>query len=529
MSKWKRKKVRDIVLYSHTGANEKKLSSEYFSSYSGIRWVQGKDIVDCEIKETEKYLTLEGARLVKLAPKDSIVLSISGVVGKIAIASSDVGIAEDVSFLYFNKEILPSFVYYFFLFYRPWLESETKKYIIPYLSQEYLLNVYIFYPSIEEQLYIVQILDKVKRSAVSQSNINQLSTKLLFASLEKLLKKSISNCEFQKFSDFIEDITTNNNYHGVRSNLPDTYLLNIKEEHSWIISDTCNNSLKYNEEEHEEKYSLLTGDVLCRKNSRDDNRYFCLIGKGVGRAILGEGYYKIRFCKNNLCPEFLLTWLYYKIEYENWNPYENADLLNLQLIENLEIPIISLDNQKKFLKIFYKYHKLKNKLNQAELWAKDLYTLLQAYAFTAKLSIPYRELHNIGHPDYKELTYYYNKKSEQIYNLNRHDESTDWIQVFGLEKSLFINCLSDFQREILYTYYYANTPLPVHVAFKEVREKYLEKFSSYSILDAHAAIKILVGFGLVAQLIPEKLYYNEDKFLVIHKYKFIQNHRGIEA
>lgn len=86
------------------------------------------DLRGGELKETELYLTWEGAEQVKgRVPKGALLLSVSGTIGKTAIAGREVKVNQAVQAMVFDEsELLSEYVYYYFQFFRPWLEERAE-------------------------------------------------------------------------------------------------------------------------------------------------------------------------------------------------------------------------------------------------------------------------------------------------------------------------------------------------------------------------------------------------------------------
>ena len=90
MKNWQRSLLKDVVRTWIKGATPKRSKEDYFSESAGIPWVRVSDMNQVVITETSQYLTAEGAREVgRLIPKNAVLLSVSGTIGKTAMAGTD--------------------------------------------------------------------------------------------------------------------------------------------------------------------------------------------------------------------------------------------------------------------------------------------------------------------------------------------------------------------------------------------------------------------------------------------------------
>ena len=151
----------------------------------GIPFVRAGDLRGGELKETELYLTWEGAEQVKgRVPKGALLLSVSGTIGKTAISGREVKVNQAVQAMVFDEsELLSEYVYYYFQFFRPWLEERANTVTIPNLTKTKLEQTSILFPCLEEQRYIVGIMKHGEQLLEKQGEIREVLEKILYQAL----------------------------------------------------------------------------------------------------------------------------------------------------------------------------------------------------------------------------------------------------------------------------------------------------------------------------------------------------------
>lgn len=102
----------------------------------GFPGVRVSDLKGGILTETELYLTPEGAGQIKgQVPKGAVLLSVSGTIGKAAIAGKDLKVNQAVQAMVFDETmVLAEYAYYYFQYYRGWLETKANTVTIPNLT-----------------------------------------------------------------------------------------------------------------------------------------------------------------------------------------------------------------------------------------------------------------------------------------------------------------------------------------------------------------------------------------------------------
>lgn len=169
---WKYKKLGDVC---KTGAGGTPLKShkEYYRDGS-IPWIRSgevnnRDIRDSEIKITELGLSNSSA---KLFPPRTVVIAMYGATaGEVGILNIESSTNQAVCGIYPNPNFVPEFLYYFFLKFKDELIAQAVGNAQPNISQAKIKNTLIPVISVQEQEYIVAVLDQVFE-AIDQAKAN---------------------------------------------------------------------------------------------------------------------------------------------------------------------------------------------------------------------------------------------------------------------------------------------------------------------------------------------------------------------
>jgi len=172
---WNSLPLADVVHKWYGGSTPSRLKREYYSNKKGIPWVRVGDIKGKEIFETEEYLTEDGAAIFRnLIPEGAVLLSTSGTIGKVAIAGTSMAMNQAVQAIVFDEAlVLPEYAYFYFRFFAPWLLEMSNAVTIPNLTRSRLKDVYIPFPIIDEQRYIVKQLNIAENIIIKQHEISE--------------------------------------------------------------------------------------------------------------------------------------------------------------------------------------------------------------------------------------------------------------------------------------------------------------------------------------------------------------------
>jgi len=340
---------------------------DYFGG--GIPWVRLSDMKSRYISQTKETLTEEGLRnsSARMLPKNSIILSTRATIGEVAIAKTNVCTNQGFKSIICNEEkIIPEFLYYFLKSNKQILQSKSKSTTYAEINKTNLESIEIIIPSLKIQKKIVQKLEFVlsqieeKRKAIQElqegkrKNLQSLSHKVIGTIISNLMKLSSppNSWRIQKLEDVCQNIQPGfaqgekNVKEGVihlrMNNISTNFELNFDLLRT---VDATKEQLK--------KYTLEQGDIIF--NNTNSSK---LVGKSVifdsSRVCLYSNHLtRLRVKRDIILPHWLLFYLrarWLNGDFERMcNKWINQAAVNQHKIISLEIPVPSLESQKKIV------------------------------------------------------------------------------------------------------------------------------------------------------------------------------------
>jgi type I restriction enzyme S subunit len=153
MSSWGTKKLGELVAEVKTGSTPPTSRPEFFNG--SILWFTPADIgASRELTSASRHISLEAitAGKTKLFPKNSLLVTCIGQIGRIGIIRKEAASNQQITSLTFNGEIDIDYAYYWFLANRMRLEEQANQAVVPILNNERLLEIELSYPKqISEQ------------------------------------------------------------------------------------------------------------------------------------------------------------------------------------------------------------------------------------------------------------------------------------------------------------------------------------------------------------------------------------------
>ena len=167
MENWKQKPLSQVVSRWIRGTTLNRSRADYYTKTPGpesLPWARVGDMKEGLLCETENYLTKEGVDQLPwlIVPEGAVLLSVSGTIGKSAIAGCDLVVNKAIQAMIFDEgQILPEYACFYLEFYRPWLIERANAETIPNLTKEQLSGIPVVFPCFKEQKVIV---DRLKRA-----------------------------------------------------------------------------------------------------------------------------------------------------------------------------------------------------------------------------------------------------------------------------------------------------------------------------------------------------------------------------
>lgn len=199
LENWKQRPLSQVVSRWIRGTTLNRSKTDYYTKTpqpESLPWARVGDIKEEYISQTENYLTKEGADQIPwlVVPKGAVLLSVSGTIGKAAIAGCDMTVNQAIQAMVFDEEqILPEYACFYLEFYRPWLIERANAVTIPNLTKEQLSGIPVVFPCLKEQKVIVDRLKRarqlVKYGHSSEAALNRILENALLKQVQAALKE----------------------------------------------------------------------------------------------------------------------------------------------------------------------------------------------------------------------------------------------------------------------------------------------------------------------------------------------------
>jgi type I restriction enzyme S subunit len=197
---WEIKRLKDIVIKAKMGGTPRRNISEYWNG--NIPFVKIEDITMSGkyLYNTEEFITEKGLENSSawIVPKDSLLLAIYGSLGSIGINKIDVATNQAIVGIIPNNDILDiGFLYYYYLYFKPYWYKFIKKSTQPNLTLGIILDSLVPIPPLEEQKKIGEILSIIDGAIQKTDEIIDKTESLKKGLMQELFTKGIGHKEFK--------------------------------------------------------------------------------------------------------------------------------------------------------------------------------------------------------------------------------------------------------------------------------------------------------------------------------------------
>ena len=206
---WQTKKLSDVC---NTGAGGTPLKShkDYYEN-GNIPWLRSGEVCQKEIIKSELLITEKGLKnsSAKIFPKDTVLIAMYGATaGQVGILRFEATTNQAICGVLPNKNILPEFIYFFFLLEKENLIKQATGNAQPNISQIKIKNTQIPILTLPEQRRIVKILYEVfEETARAKENAekNIQNAKELFESyLQSVFANPKKDWEEKKLGQILD-------------------------------------------------------------------------------------------------------------------------------------------------------------------------------------------------------------------------------------------------------------------------------------------------------------------------------------
>ena len=307
MARYKIGEICKIV----SGSTPKTGIAEYWDGDE--KWITPAEITDetYVIEDSVRKLSKLGVEKTGLSsfPKGTVILSSRAPIGKVAIAGCEMYCNQGFKNLICSEKINNRYLYWFLKRNTAYLNSLGRGATFKEISKQIIASVEIDVPEIEQQLVIVEDLEKI--STIIQMRKQQLQKldeliKARFAELfENTEKYELRNLE--DIADIVSGITKGRKTKCVElRNVPYMAVSNVKDGYiDWTNVKTISAT-----EEEINQYRLLPGDVLMTEGGDPDK-----LGRGSVISCPPEDcihqnhIFRVRLDERRILPQYFATYL----------------------------------------------------------------------------------------------------------------------------------------------------------------------------------------------------------------------------
>ena len=384
MSDWVSAKLKEVAKVV-TGKTPQTSNSEYYGG--DIPFVSPADLNESILIETKTYLTSSGADQVYRVPKNTVLVSCIGNLGKLAITSKEVCFNQQINGLIFDEQkIFPKYGFYFAQTLKPQLEKASSSTTLPIVNKSRFSDLEIKYPPLTEQRRIASILDQADELRQKRQQTIEKLDQLLQATFIDMFGDPVSNPKGwdKEKMDSLMTIVRGGSPRPIENFLGGTY--------PWIkIGDaTKGDNLFITKtkqaitEEGLNKTRLLSeGSVICAN---------CGVSLGFARILkiqgcIHDGWLAFQdINEEKIHKLFLLKALNSITQYfRDTAPDGTQPNLNTAIMKNFELIIPPMELQLKFITLVESIEKQKKLLDTSNTEISNLFKSLQNQAFSGNL------------------------------------------------------------------------------------------------------------------------------------------------
>lgn len=392
MSDWVTAKLKDVAKVV-TGKTPQTSNSEYYGG--DIPFVSPADLNEGILSETKTYLTSSGADQVYRVPKNTVLVSCIGNLGKLAITAKEVCFNQQINGLIFDEQkIFPKYGFYFAQTIKPQLEKASSSTTLPIVNKSRFSDLEIKYPPLAEQRRIASILDQADELRQKRQQAIEKLDQLLQATFIDMFGDPVSNPKGWRsdknlgdVADIVSGITKGRKITGKSlREIPYLAVSNVQDKY---LNLSIIKTIEASDDEIE-RYRLKQGDLLLTEGGDPDK-----LGRGtlwnneVDECIHQNHVFRVRLTSKEFTPNYL-NWIVgneYGKRYFLKSAKQTTGIASINMGQLKKLPLLTppLDLQIQFDERCIKIHQIKNQLVDSYKDINHLFSSLQNQAFNGTL------------------------------------------------------------------------------------------------------------------------------------------------
>ena len=370
--KWNYYKL-DSVARLVSGRTPERERKEYYAPV-GTPWVKIENLDQGYITEAAEYLSDEGREKVNLVPRDSVLFSIVGTIGKVGIAGKELATNQQIVALIFEPEkIYPLYGYYFLRLHAEKIRKLSNQTTMALISRKTLGQYRIYAPeSLDTQRKIVDKLEKFQNYVDKKKNLCRY-----MATYEQKMFQKIFGQEAQYHEKLpLREFLTENVGSGIPKNEDeDKEIPCIRSgefSHSYVTAAVLEKWKSMDMTPNMPEEWLVREDDLLLRNGR-----LLLVDEMEVLVAYERNVLRIRTRKEQLLPEVLYAYLGLpQLQPVLYGERKEGDMrkrpIRASELERLQIPYFTLEKQKQFAACLRKSRQIQRSLDRELAFAEKI-------------------------------------------------------------------------------------------------------------------------------------------------------------
>lgn len=370
--KWNYYKL-DSVARLVSGRTPERERKEYYAPV-GTPWVKIENLDQGYITEAAEYLSDEGREKVNLVPRDSVLFSIVGTIGKVGIAGKELATNQQIVALIFDPEkIYPLYGYYFLRLHAEKIRKLSNQTTMALISRKTLGQYRIYAPeNLDIQRKIVEKLEKFQNYVDKKKNLCRYMETYEQKMFIKMFGQEAQYHEKLPLREFLTE--------DVGSGIPK----NEDEDKEFPCIRSGEFSYSYLRDSVLEKWKAMdmTEDMPAEWLVREDdlllrNGRLLLVDELEIPVAYERNVLRIRTRKEQLLPEVLYAYLGLpQMQPVLYGERKEGDMrkrpIRASELERMQVPYFTLEKQKQFAACLRKSRQIQRSLDRELEYAEKI-------------------------------------------------------------------------------------------------------------------------------------------------------------
>ncbi len=364
-----------------------------------VPWVKPPELGSTEpIVATSEMLSAQGAERARVLPKDAVLVSCIGSIGRVGIAGVPLATNQQINAVVCGPALLPRFAMYWFMYSANALSAAANNAVVPILNKGNFEKMPIPIWPLGEQSRIVELLDEADRLRRLRRDADAKASRIMPTLFERTFGKPFQDGRWpvlplgELLSTMRNGTTADQNANG--KGYPVTRIETIS---AGVINPR---RVRYVDMTNEEaaRWFLQKGDILFSHINSEAHIGKTAIYQGSpGHLVHGMNLLLLRPDVARVDPTYLFALLntpevrtFYRSRCKR---AVNQASLNQKDIGSLPVPLPPLQAQKNFGTLSHQVEKVLGSESIAAEKLDELFELMLRQAFSGQLTARWREAH----------------------------------------------------------------------------------------------------------------------------------------